>query len=243
MIKAILFDLDDTLLGNDIDTFLPRYFKLLGQYARPFLDQQRLMQALLLGTDATTKNIDPTLTNREVFWSIFQDSTGMDAAEMELNFDAFYRNEFEQLQNVVTCKPVAADLVRRCIDLGLQVVIATNPLFPRRAIEARLRWAGVPVTEFDYALVTTYENMHATKPQPLYYKEILQKINGSPETTLMVGDSWDNDIEPAAGLGLFTYWIELPGKTPTTSTIPTGSGSLGRLYKQIQAGWLIQPPI
>ena len=26
MLKAVLFDLDDTLLGNDMDRFLPGYF-------------------------------------------------------------------------------------------------------------------------------------------------------------------------------------------------------------------------
>ena len=33
-VKTLLFDLDDTLLGNDMDIFLPRY-DLLGEYGRP----------------------------------------------------------------------------------------------------------------------------------------------------------------------------------------------------------------
>ena len=32
-IRAILFDLDDTLLTNNMDDFLPRYLKLISAYA------------------------------------------------------------------------------------------------------------------------------------------------------------------------------------------------------------------
>ena len=96
--------------------------------------------------------------------------------------------------------------MRAAFARGLAVIIATNPLFPTTAIEQRLAWAGVPVDEYPYALVTTYENMHAAKPQPAYYREILAAIDCPPDRALMVGDDWKNDIAPAAAVGLHTFW-------------------------------------
>ena len=54
----------------------------------------------------------------------------------------------------------------------------------------------------------------------------------------MVGDSWDQDIEPAASLGLFTFWIQPSAKNHPDLPFPTASGSLAGLYELIEAGWL-----
>ena len=243
IIKTILFDLDDTLLGNDMETFLPGYFRLLDQYAARHLNEDQFLAAVLKASDVMTENTDPALTNRDVLWQEIEQLTGLNPEESEARLDDFYRVEFNQLQPLTKFYPTAAEMVRFCFAKGLKVVIATNPMFPRRAIEARLAWAGVPVTEFPYALVTSIENMHATKPQQAYYQEILQKVNGQPHETLMVGDDWGRDIEPAAALGLYTYWIQLPGTSPSDPTLPTAYGSLDVLLSRIQSNWLGQPAV
>ena len=126
-----------------------------------------------------------------------------------------------------------------CFELGLKVVIATNAVFPISAIEQRLAWAGVPVTEFDYDLVTSYKNMHSAKPNSTYYTEILAKIDCVPETAVMVGDSWENDIVPAKEAGLYTYWIneDNPGEPPDSKLI-NGYGSLKEFHALLADGWL-----
>jgi FMN phosphatase YigB (HAD superfamily) len=134
--------------------------------------------------------------------------------------------------------PAAVELVRTAFSKGLQVVIATNPMFPLPAVETRLAWAGVPSSDFPYDLITTYENMHAVKPHLAYYQEILDKVGSKAENVLMVGDDWRRDIEPASTLGLFTYWIQLPGTKPPDPTLPTGYGSPEGLLAQLQSGWL-----
>jgi FMN phosphatase YigB (HAD superfamily) len=120
------------------------------------------------------------------------------------------------------------------------VVIATNPLFPAAAIEQRLAWAGVPINEFAYSLVTTLENMHTTKPHESYYAEILARIDCPPGMALMVGDSWKNDIIPAAALGMATYWIPPDAEPAPDATLLRGWGTLEALYGQVQAGWLAE---
>ena len=172
-IQAVLLDLDDTLLGNNTAEFMKRYFALLGEYARPVMDNETFLPHLIQATQAAIRNTDPAHTNAEVFWANFESLTGGRRVELEPFFSRFYETEFVQLQQATIVRPAAVHLVRAAFARGLAVIIATNPLFPTTAIEQRLAWAGVPVDEYPYALVTTYENMHAAKPQPAYYREIL----------------------------------------------------------------------
>lgn len=237
MIKTILFDLDDTLLGNDMDTFLPHYFALLDKYAAKHLDVVDFVPSVLKASEVMTRNTDPTFTNNEVFWQEMNKLIGLDGIKTGALFDNFYRGEFNQLQDITESLPVAAELIRTCLRKGYQVVIATNPMFPRLAVEARLNWAGIPVTEFPYEMVTTIENMHATKPHQAYYREILAELKCTPTEALMVGDDWQRDMEPAAGVGLFTYWIQLPGTTLPDATLPSAYGSLEGLLARIESDW------
>ena len=238
MIRAILFDLDDTLLGNDTESFMKRYFALLSDYAGPVMDSETFLPHLIQATQATIRNTDPNQSNAEVFWANFEALTGGRRADLEPFFRSFYETHFARLRPSVVVRPVAARLVRAAFDRGLAVVIATNPLFPATAIEQRLAWAGVPVTEYPYALVTTYENMHAAKPQTAYYREILAAINCPPEQAIMVGDDWKNDIAPAAALGLYTYWIAATDAAAPDPALPSGQGSLDTFADLVAAGWL-----
>lgn len=219
MLKAVLFDLDDTLLGNDMDRFLPGYFGLLGQHAEKYLPRDQFLPELLTSTEAMIRNVDPALSNRDVFWQTFDQRTGLDAAELEPFFEQFYRTQFHQLRDRTEKRPFATELVQFCFDHHLDVVVATNPLFPLIAIEARLDWGGLPVDQFNFALVTGYENMHAAKPQPAYYTEILQKIGCAPEEALMVGNDWEADILPARSVGVQTFWLSLDGEAPPADLV------------------------
>lgn len=225
MLTAVLFDLDDTLLGNSMDTFVPAYFQALTRYLGPLIPPERLIAQLMRGTEAMDANHDGQRTNQEAFASAFYPSLGVDRSRVELVFRRFYAEEFPKLQTLTRLRPEARLLVEQALDEGLQVVIATNPLFPRAAIEHRLGWAGVPVEEFDYALVTTYENMHATKSHPGYYREILRRIGCRPDECLMVGDSWERDVIPATSVGVLAYWITEEDEPATVDIRPPVSGS------------------
>jgi FMN phosphatase YigB (HAD superfamily) len=126
-------------------------------------------------------------------------------------------------------------LVEWALDRGLQVVVATNPLFPRVAVEQRLAWAGVPVQEYDYTLVTTYENMHATKSDVAYYREVLGRIDRDADECLMVGDSWKMDIDPAMSVGIYAYWVTEAVRPPRSDAALTGLGTLRQLWRRVSA--------
>lgn len=238
-IKAVLFDLDDTLLGNNMDEFLPHYFSLVTEYVRPFIGPEKFMQELLFCTQAMIQDDDRSTTNREVFWSIFCDRTGLEQDVIEPYINGFYLERFPELESVTTPRPIARNIVEHCLNHSIKVVIATNPLFPLKAIEHRLCWAGFPMNEFDFELITAYENMHSAKPNLAYYEEILEVVAVEPNEALMVGDDWENDMVPAKKLGLHTYWISDTIDDELHKISIDDYGSLEILHQRFLAGWLI----
>ncbi len=237
MLEAVLFDLDDTLLGNDMETYLPAYFGALCRFGASRYDPALLSAALMQGAEAMAVNTDPRRTNQQVFFSVFADLIDEDVDDAIGFFDVFYRTRLETLQPLTQRRPAARPIVEHCISLGLKVVVATNPVFPMRAQQARLRWAGASADDLDYALVTAYEDMHAAKPNPAYYTEILERIGIGPQAALMIGNDWDHDIVPARAVGLRTYWIS-EDTPPDPAVSLVGHGSLDALWTDLQRGLL-----
>jgi HAD superfamily hydrolase (TIGR01662 family) len=185
--------------------FLPPYFAALGRCMAQFVAPDKLVPMLLVATRAMMADQDPHVTNQQAFNAHFFAALGYPEAEVRPTIRAFYEEEFPALRQYTQARPQARPLVQALFERGYQVVIATNPMFPRRAIEHRLGWAGV--ADFPFALITSYENAHFCKPNPRYYQEILDHLACRPQDAIMVGDDWENDIQPAVRVGLHTYWI------------------------------------
>lgn len=233
MTEAILFDLDGTLLDNKMETFLPKYLEALTARVAHLIPPHRFVEQLMSSTKAMTRNTDPTRTNREVFMEDFFLKVGHPPEVLVPIFDDFYAHDFGRLRIHTGTKPEARVIMGEVFAQGYTVVIATNPLFPLTAIEQRLEWAGV--RDFDYALITAYENMHACKPHLAYYREILDKIGCCAEECLMVGNDLEDDIAPATELGIRSFWVidAIPDVTqPTLQADLQGTlADFGKLIK------------
>ncbi len=227
MIRAILLDLDNTLLENDMEQFVPAYLGALGEFMAAHYPPEPFIRHLLRATDAMVANNGSERTNQEVFDAAFFPAIGRTRQEMEPLFAEFYATRFPALRSLTGKVPVARPLVEWLFRQGFQVAIATNPLFPRTAIEQRLAWAGVPVEEFPYHFVASYEVMHATKPHPAFFTEIARALGREAEECIMVGDDWKMDIRPARAAGMRVYWIaDRKARPPDGDPAPDGQGSL-----------------
>jgi len=221
-VKAVLFDLDGTLLDNNMDVFLPHYFKMLTARVAHILPPDEFMAHLMQASNAMVTN-DGRATNEEVFAALFYPLAGHSREGVEPILEDFYANDFPELRQHTRCKPEARQVVQLAFDLGCEVVIATNPLFPASAVQQRLEWAGV--ADFPYQLVTTYENSCAAKPNLVYYEQILETIGCSAEQSLVVGDE-DMDMV-AAHLGCLTFLVPGPRTALAPATPePTYRGTL-----------------
>ncbi len=233
MISALLFDLDDTLLGNNMDTFLPPYLRLLGQRLAHLVPPERLVRQLMRSTAVMMANDDLDVTNAEAFAADFFPAIGLPEEELMPIFEDFYREDFGQLRSYTQPIPEARRVVQAAFDAGFIVAIATQPVFPLMAIRQRMGWAGI--ADFPYALVACYEEMHACKPNPRFFLEVCERIGQAPEQCLMIGDSLDQDIEPARRAGLKTFWVT---SEPLSDPPSDWHGSLTDLRRLIESGTL-----
>ena len=191
-IKYILFDLDGTLLPMDQDVFTKAYFKLLCQKAAPYgYEPKKLIDTVWAGTAAMVKN-DGSVTNETAFWEKFSEVYGSEKLADKSIFDDFYANEFSGAKDSCGFNEKAAQTVHTLKKSGYTTVLATNPIFPSTATQARIRWAGLEPSDFLFC--TSYENISHCKPNPEYYKDILKRLDAKAEECLMVGNDVSEDM-------------------------------------------------
>lgn len=223
MITTVLFDLDGTLLPMDQDIFVKEYLGRMAKKLAPFgYDADTLVKAVWKGTGAMVKN-DGTATNETLFWQVFNAVMDRDCRQDEELFLEYYRNEFQQVRHSCGFDPRAAQAITAIRAMGYDVALATNPLFPSIATQSRAKWAGLDPNAF--RLITTYENSRHCKPNPDYYRDILEILNCKPENCVMVGNDVQEDmVARELGLQVFLMTDCLINRTgEDISHLPQGS--------------------
>jgi FMN phosphatase YigB (HAD superfamily) len=205
-LNTFIFDLDGTLLPMPSqELFLDAYFKALSEKFIPYsYDPKELIKGVWLGTKAMLEN-DGTETNEQRFWKVFCAAMGENAKQLEDLFEDFYRNEFHRARATTGIHPLASECINLLKQKGYQLVLATNPLFPRVATLTRIAWAGLDPDSF--SLITTYENSRYCKPNLAYYKEVLATLEKKPQECIMVGNDVMEDM-CVASLGMDTYLLK-----------------------------------
>lgn len=231
----MLFDLDDTLLINDMDAFVRPYLNMLLAKVQHECSPELFLWALEVATRAMFDNDGRDVTNAEVFRAEFFPRVDRAPEELIPLFDEFYAQDFESLREYTDVDLDARVLVELSFNQGFQVAIATQPIFPMAAIHARLRWAGVGAEEFDYDFIASYETMTACKPHPSYFATILERLGRSAEECLMVGDSPEADMR-AAHLGLKTFWVNRDHVPRPGGMRCDAEGDLGDLVTLVETG-------
>ena len=203
MLNTILFDLDGTLLPLDMDEFMSIYFGEMGKSLHDLIEADKLVSYVWAGTRAMVTNQEK-ITNEQVFMDTFESLIDGNLAEYQDRFDQFYDDGFLKVQNAVEASPVVKEFIGELKQKGYSLVIATNPLFPRKAILHRIDWAGLNPDDFDY--ITSYEESCYCKPNIAFYQEVLEKISKRPHQCMMVGNDVQEDMA-ASKLGIQTYLI------------------------------------
>ena len=232
-IKVVLFDLDGTLLPMDQDTFVKDYFgRIAAKLAPQGYDPKKLVDTIWRGTGAMVLN-DGSCTNEEAFWKFAVTVFGQQIMQDKHFFDSFYETEFDKIKAVCGYHPAAAEIVYGLKERGYRVVLATNPIFPARATQWRIQWAGLRPEDFE--IYTTYENSRYCKPNLDYYRDILAQLNVEPEECLMVGNDVDEDmIAQKLGMQVFLLTDCLINRS-NTDISQYSNGSFEELKKYISA--------
>jgi FMN phosphatase YigB (HAD superfamily) len=235
MTTTLLLDLDNTLLDNNIDTFLPAYLQALSRELISYAEPKRLIDTLIAATGKMVKNTRPDCTLKDIFDEAFYPAVGIDPFVIRGAIEKFYAEVFPTLKKLTHPRPEAIQMVEQAFERGYQLVIATNPVFPRTAVMQRLTWAGLPADKYPFALVTSYEKYHFAKPHAAFYAEIMARLGWPEGPVVMVGDDLHRDIAAARKLGLAAFWLTEPGMTlPVGSETPTASGRLSDLIPWLE---------
>ncbi|MTI96104.1 MAG: HAD family hydrolase [Firmicutes bacterium] len=228
--KGIFFDLDGTLLALDMDRFLEQYLRgLTGKVAR-HVPPEHFVKSLMAATKDMQTN-DGRGTNEQVFAQSFFAKVDSQPEQLMPLFDDFYANEYKALGDGIEPLPSARKAVELALQHGAKVVVATNPLFPRIAVETRLHWAGLADMPFDH--ITSYENSSFCKPNPAYYQEILDKFNLQGKDCLMVGNDPLEDLA-ASELDFDTFLLEDHMIERNSKYQPTWRGSWDQLLEILE---------
>lgn len=228
--KAILFDLDGTLLDSSMDSFLPVYLRALSARVAHLFPPKPFIAHLMAATEAMAAN-DGRATNAEVFAAAFFPYEGHARTVLEPLFDAFYAEDFPKLSVVTRSKPEARPVVQRLAALGYDIAIITNPLFPETAIRQRMQWAAVD--DLPWQWVTTYENSRYVKPNLRFFDDICARLDRLPEECLVVGDEHMDMV--AKRIGCDTFLVPGPATALLPDTPePTYRGTLNELAELLE---------
>ena len=243
MTLTLLLDLDDTLLDNDINAFLPAYLKALGKHLSSYVPPGVMIQNLMAATQRMLVNDSAMRSLEHSFDEVFYPAISHSKSDLRATLEYFYSEVFPELHVLTRPRPEAVQMVQYAKEQGHTLVVATNPLFPQKAIYHRLRWAGLEPDKVPFALITTYENFHFAKPNPAYIAEILAQLGWPNQPAVMVGNSLEDDLVPAARLGMPVFWI-----TDQADSLPAGfhplstSGGLTDVPAWLEAVDRANPP-
>lgn len=264
MIKAVLLDLDNTLIANPDRAFAMAFLQALQETIEPFfgaVDATTLFREGLSQLGGERRGDE---TNAQRIIRHLMEMTGHSSETAKDALLHFYHKAYPELAANIEPVPGAVELILRLREMGYTLVIATNPIYPEQAVRQRMAWGGLPLDDSLYALITSADNMHFSKPSPCYYAEILGRIGIEPDEAVMIGDRLSSDIEPAAIVGIHTYHhkngeleafipalqemrqIARPNILQPAGVIAQLRGNIGALYtflEQVKPGYWSQRPL
>jgi FMN phosphatase YigB (HAD superfamily) len=203
LLKAVLFDLDNTLIRFDEREFFEAYIPRISTVFSDMMPLETLITKLLLSTQMLVNN-NGQMSNAEYFMSSFSEGYEGYQEEIWKRFIKFYETEFDRFQALVSVTPGVREVFVKLKKTGVKLVIASNPIWPQIVQMKRLSWAGLG--DWNFELVTHIENMSYCKPHIEYYLEICQKIDEKPNGCLMVGNDPVNDLV-VAKIGMKTFLV------------------------------------
>ena len=204
-ISVVGIDLDGTLLELS-DQFIAQYLLKVDQWVASRLRMEPVLAKAIWETTVWACSLDhgPTLLE-DAFFERLCSLIKISREDIKEVFQMFYQEVFPELQRLSHPIVGAMGFLTQIQALGLKVVLLTSPVFPRIAIDERLRWAGIEGFPFDW--ISSLEVVHAAKPHPAYYLGAAKTLDIAPSNWLMVGNDLEQDIRPARVSGMHTWWV------------------------------------
>jgi len=214
MLKAILFDVDDTLLDwtqfsgewEPIESprveNVYRYLCQIGQptggldaYKQEYFERTRRVWTLSTETQIAP-HVGSVLIEAAAALGVPTDEINMRAC-----LEAFKRG---QVIPGVTVFPEATEVLSLLRDRGIRRGIITNAYAPMWVRDAELAQYGL--LEYFPECRISSADIGRVKPHPAIFRAALARLTITPQEAIFVGDSLHADIVGAQGVGLRAVW-------------------------------------
>lgn len=218
MIKALIFDLDDTLYDLSVP-FLRAYDVC---FADTYGLQHKIPRKELFIDMRTHNNeiYDKTqtgeITAEEMY--VYRITKAMEdfgvtiSREEALNFQDVYHEFQHELALTDNMRQFLTFAVTRELKLG---IISNGPGGHQRD---KMRSLGVTKWIPKENIIISGD-IGVMKPDPAIFRVAQRQMNLSPEDSWYVGDAFDRDVEGAAGAGWHTIWINRRHYTKPDSAV------------------------
>lgn len=205
MLRAILFDLDDTLFDHSycarvaLETVYRAHVCFSAQAFDEFVSTHaEHLETLHSEVLAGAINLDAARVER--FRRLLLSAGG--GPDQAAGAAAMYREGYVGARRAVRG---AADLLAELRSHAPIVIVSNNLLGEQRD---KLEYCGL--AQYVDALVVS-EEAGVPKPDPEIFRQALQAVRVSPAEAVMVGDSWTADVAGAHAAGIVPIWFNPRG--------------------------------
>ena len=195
MIKAVLFDLDNTLID---------FTKMKIESCKSAI-KAMIKTGLKINEKTGLKKLMDTYFRVGIesdigFTKFLEEQMGeVDDAILQAGINAYLKRK----PNFLKPYPYVLETLEMLKSKNFKLGIVTDATREK----ALIRLNAMEITNF-FDVIITYDESKFKKPDELPFRLAMEKIGVKPEETLFVGDSFRRDIEPAKKIGMQTLLIK-----------------------------------
>lgn len=221
---ALLFDLCDTVMpfrtdqmpaalirGKEIRTTTPLLYASFQEhyshipYERFHDDFVEATEAIALLREA--EGVELTSADR---FELFLDRLGLLRGEQwEALHQRFLKSHLGRIESCLTLSPAYRTLLA---DLKQKYKMGMVSNFDDTATVHRVLEREGARDLFEVVVISAEIGLR--KPRPELFLDALKKLEVSPADALFIGDSWENDVGGAKGVGIDAVWLNPSGHSP-----------------------------